>query len=272
MNAVSWNGVGNLVNGSTSVDEAIGDKLNHGCVVGPVANRIAGASFEIDGTTYRFAPNEGVDTLLHSGTKSLRDRDWSVASRSDSDVTLFAEVANGEDGFPGSRRFGARYTVDDSGFGLTLTAETDAPTLVNLALHPYWTLDQSGRNGLRLEIAADEYLPVDGNLIPTGEIAPVEGTVFDLRSLSVPDTSIDYNYCLRTADGLIAAATLVSDKVTLDIETDAPGLQVFTGQKFGIALEPQHWPDAPNHAHFPSVRLDPGERYTQKSRYRFREA
>ena len=124
------------------------------------------------------------------------------------------------------------------------------------------------RDGLKLSIRADSYTPVDQAKIPTGEVAPVDGTQFDLRTPEIASTSIDHNYCL---DGDIAqpAATVISDTTRMDIFTDAPGLQVFTGRNFGIALEPQHWPDAPHHANFPSIRLEPGQTYTQTSRYRF---
>ena len=120
-------------------------------------------------------------------------------------------------------------------------------------------------------MAADRYLPIDALKIPTGEIAPVEDSIFDLRRISVPSTGIDHNFCLsqeRAADA--PAARLVAERgIALDILTDAPGMQVFTGKEIGIALEPQHWPDAPHHPNFPSIRLDPGVRYEQTTLYRF---
>ena len=268
LNAVSWNGIDGMVDGAETPEDAIGPKLNHGCVVGPVANRIAGSEFEIDGTTHSFEPNEGTETFLHSGAKSLRDFVWTVASRADTSARLIAEVADMADGFPGNRQFTAEYSVLEDGFDLTFAATTDAPTFVNIALHPFWSLDLPGRDGLKLGIRADSYTPVDQAKIPTGEIAPVDETQFDLRTPAIPSTSIDHNYCL---DGDITqpAATVISDAARMDIYTDAPGLQVFTGRDFGIALEPQHWPDAPHHDNFPTIRLDPGQTYTQTSRYRF---
>lgn len=269
LNAVSWNGVDGMVDGSATLAEATGPKLNNGCVVGPVANRIAGASFDLDGRSYRFQANEGADTLLHSGNRSLRDRVWDVVSSDRSAVRLAADVADMADGFPGNRRFEARYLVVADGFDLEMSAVSDAPTLVNLALHPYWRLDAGGRSGLSLKVKADAYLPVDTRKIPTGEIASVAGTIFDLRMASVPDTGIDHNFCLSPATDDMPSAELASDRICLSIRTDAPGLQVFTGKDFGIAIEPQHWPDAMHHAAFPSVRLDPGAPYRQVTRYRF---
>ena len=271
LNAVSWGGFDGLVDGSATADEARGPKLNHGCVVGPVANRIAGSRFDLDGRTYRFPPNEGESTLCHSGDTSLRDRIWTVTAASDVSAVLTAEVGHMEDGFPGNRVFEAEYRASDHGFDLRLSAETDAPTLVNLALHPYWTLDGRGRAGQSLTVAADRYLPIDDLKIPTGDIASVDGSIFDLRRIGVPSTEIDHNFCLsqgRAADA--PAARLVAERgLALDILTDAPGMQVFTGKEIGIALEPQHWPDAPHHPNFPSIRLEPGARYEQTTLYRF---
>ena len=270
LNAVSWNGFEGLVDGSRTADEARGPKLNHGSVIGPVANRIAGASFDLDGKTYAFPPNEGPSTLLHSGTRSLRDRDWELIDATDVTALFTAEVDDMADGFPGNRVFEAEYRVSADGFDLRLAAVSDAPTPVNLALHPYWTIDGRGRDGQRLAVAADTYLPVDGDKIPTGEIASVDDTPFDLRELGRPDTGIDHNFCLSPRAADAPAARLAADRgIALAILTDAPGLQVFTGKALGIALEPQHWPDALNHPNFPSIRLDPGERYSQTTLYRF---
>ena len=240
--------------------------------MGPVANRIAGASFELDGTTYSFPANEGGSTLLHSGDASLRDRLWDVAARTDTEVIFEAQVPAMADGFPGDRVFRARYIVRPDGFDLHFSARSDAPTLVNMALHPYWTLNGAGRAGQALMVAAESYLPIDALKIPTGDIAPVEDTIFDLRPIAVPDHGIDHNFCLTPPGDSGVSARLEADRgLALDIVTDAPGLQVFTGKDIGIAIQPQHWPDAPHHANFPSIRLDPGADYTQSTSYRFGE-
>lgn len=270
LNAVSWGGHRDLVASSANVEEARGAKLNHGSVVGPVANRIAGATFDLEGRTYRFEPNEGSDTLCHSGDRSLRDRIWEVEAADEHNVGFVARVADMEDGFPGNREFRARYTVRENGFDLRLSARTDAPTLVNMALHPYWTINEEGRAGQSLMVAADAYLPIDDLKIPTGEIASVDGTIFDLRRIGEPSTEIDHNFCLQPQpEGAPSARVEATNGLVLDISTDAPGLQVFTGKPIGIAIEPQHWPDAMHHAEFPSIRLDPGKEYTQMTRYRF---
>ena len=263
LNAVHWQDSPSLVAGSHTVEEALGPKLNHGSVAGPLANRLAGAKAEIEGQTYRFEKNENDRTLLHSGSKSTRDADWQVAERTTSSARLTLEIPHLSDDFPGNRHITALYQVRNDGFDLTFQATTDAPTLMNLALHPYWSLGQT-RDDLELQVKADAYLPVDSDKIPTGEVRPVEGP-FDLRRMQAPSHEIDHNFCF---DGT-GKACLQSDSLNLWIETDAPGLQVFTGKAFGIAIEPQHWPDAPHHGHFPSVLLVPGQTYRQSTTYRF---
>lgn len=267
INAVTFDGSGNLLDGSNTVDEAKGDKLNHGSVCGPVANRIAGAEAEIDGKTYTFEKNENGKTLLHSGTKSMRDAFWSVVDADADSAVLRLDIADGADDFPGNRRINAAVRLHDDGFDLTYTATSDAITLMNLAWHPYWTLG-TDRDGLEIYVNSDRYLPVNTDTIPTGEIAGVAGTHFDLRKRTAPSDQIDHNYCFPTDGQIRDIAQLASNDLILDIASDAPGLQIFTGKPFGIAIEPQHWPDAPHHADFPSIVLHPGETYRQTSRYR----
>ena len=268
LNAARWTGLSDLLDGATSVDEAKSAKLNHGSVAGPVANRIAGGLAKIDGASYSFERNENGKTTLHSGSKSTRDANWTVTQQNEKSAVLTLDRAHMADDFPGNRRINAAYSVVADGFDLTFTATTDRPTLMNLALHPYWRLG-TDRAGLRLQVPSARYLPVTTDTLPTGEIADTTGTIFDVSTLATPSDQIDHNYCFDTDGAMRQVATLASDKVQLDVESTAPGLQVFTGKPFGIALEPQHWPDAPHHAHFPSIVLSPGETYTQSSRYRF---
>ena len=268
INGVRFDGSDNLLDGSASGDEARNAKLNHGSVCGPVANRIAGGAAEIDGQTFRLERNENDKTLLHSGRKSTRDAFWSVVDADADSAILRLEIADMADDFPGNRRINAAVRVFDDGFDFAFTATSDAPTLMNLAWHPYWTLGVD-RSGLQLRVNSDRYLPVNAETIPTGEIADVAGTHFDLRTLTAPSEEIDHNYCFDADGQMRDVAQLASNDLMLDIASDAPGLQIFTGKAFGIAIEPQHWPDAPHHADFPSILLRPGDTYRQTSRYRF---
>ena len=273
LNAVRWRDFGDLVAGTETREQALGPNLNHGTLVGPVANRIAGGRCDIDGVPYQFELNENGRTFLHSGQASTRGKDWSVEELAKTSVTLTLELPHLCDDFPGNRTISATYSVEPDGFVLRVEARTDAPTLVNFALHTYWTLDGHGRAGQQLGIQADTYLPIDADTIPTGEVAPVEGTLFDLRTPRVPDTSIDHNFCLSDPGPDSAGVRVLADRgIGMDIETNAPGVQIFTGKEIGIAIEPQHWPDAPNHPNFPSILFRPGDVYVQSSRYKFFDA
>ena len=259
-----------------------------GTIVGPVANRIAGAQARIGGRLYRFAPNEGT-TLLHGGATGTQTRVWSVDDATATSVRLSLTLEDGDDGFPGRRQITADYSVAGSTLTLRLSATTDAPTLMNLASHSSWTLNGSPTTvGHSLTVAADTFLPTDAANIPTGEQRPVSGA-FDLRQPRRIDGTegYDHNFCLSPAPrALTDVVTLAGDHVSMTLATTEPGLQVYDGRGIGtgsfaghggapygafaaLALEPQRWPDAPNQPGFPPVTLDPGEAYAQETQWRF---
>lgn len=278
-----------LTLGSASLGAYDGPMGYFGAVVGPVANRIAGAAAELDGRRLRFVANEGT-TLLHGGTSGTQAQDWRIAEAGPDRAVLALDLPDGLGGFPGNRRLRAEWRVAAPAvLELALSATTDAPTLMNLANHSYWNLD--GRDsvlGHRLRVAADAMLPVDAAMIPTGAVQPVAGP-FDLRAGRVLDGSegFDHNFCCAGGATPAFAAELAGRSgVRLVLETTAPGLQVYDGRKLatapwpghagqpygphgGIALEPQLWPDAPHHAGFPSIRLDPGAVWRQLTRWHF---
>ncbi|AJE48623.1 aldose epimerase family protein [Celeribacter indicus] len=263
-----------------------------GAIVGPVANRIAGAQAALDGAVLRFEPNEG-DTALHGGQAQMSAEVWDIVAESGSAVTLALTLPDGKGGFPGTRHITARYEVSaPATLTLTLEAVTDRPTFMAPANHSYWRLDDAPTaEGHRLAVAADRYLRVDDRLIPTG-LAEVAGTPFDLRSGVTMGRDhpqrFDHNFCLsgEARDMKPAAILRGRSGVTLRMETTAPGLQVFDGAPIesgafrghrgvpevgfcGIALEAQHWPDAPHHPEFPSIVLRPGETWRQVTRWHF---
>ncbi len=265
---VSFDGSHNLVESAADETEALGSKKYHGATVGPVANRIGGASATIDGHEYSFEANERDITTLHSGSSGVHAVNWDIAAKDQSFVMLRTVLVDGDGGFPGNRELTATFKIIGDDLLVTYEAETDRSTWMNLALHPYWSLGADVTR-LRLFVNADRYTPVDDVQIPTGEIAPVDGTHFDLRKLAAPSNQIDHNYSLNEGD---PAVTLASDALRLDVITDAPGVQIFTGKPFGFAIEPQHFPDAMHHESFASIELRPGECYRQDSRYRFSHA
>lgn len=268
LNNCHYAGVTDLVASASSEAEALGEKKYFGAVVGPVANRIAGGKADLDGVGYAFERNENDKTTLHSGSAGVHAREWEVVDSGPNHLNFRLLLGDGDGGFPGNRGLTATYLAEPHGFTLDLEATTDAPTWVNLALHPYWSLGV-GREGLQLKVNAARYLPVDADKIPLGHAEDATGTLFDLGTLAKPSSGIDHNYCLTDPVDDGPAATLVSDRLRLDIETDAPGLQIYSGKDIGIAIEPQHWPDAMHHPDFPPVLLSPRVTWRQTSTYRF---
>lgn len=266
---------------------AYAEQMRHfGAIVGPVANRIAGGMAPLEGRVIELPKNEG-ENSLHGGPGGLSRSAWDVAERAADSVTFAIHRTDGEGGLPGPVDFTATYVIEpDGALRIDLSAQSALTTLCNPAFHGYWSLNGAGLAGHRLTVHAEGCLPVDDEKIPTGDIAPVEGTAFDLSNPAPLPLSraLDTNFCLK-GQGLREVARLETDALVLSLETDAPGLQVYDGANIdtgpaeghdgtpygahaGIALEPQHWPDAPNHPDFPGITLHPGETFRQTSRFR----
>lgn len=276
-----------LALGSADAAAYFGPLQFFGAIVGPVANRIAGGVAPLDGQPVRFATNENGNTL-HGGPDGLSQQVWEIEAHDTDSVTFHHRVPDEKDGLPGPLDIAVTYTVEaQAALRIDTVARSDVATLCNPAFHGYWSLTGQGLAGHRLKIDADYYTPVDDALIPTGEIAPVGGTPFDLRRMTpLPaGTDLDTNFCLNDT-GLRPVAWLETDALAMIVETDAPGLHVYDaaglsaapakghhgavyGAHAGIAFEPQVWPDAPNHAGFPSIVLRPGTPFRQSSRFRF---
>ena len=262
-----------------------------GALVGRYANRVAGAAFTLDGRTYRLARNDGPNNL-HGGEEGFDRRVWDAEAVGGHGVRLSRISPDGEEGFPGRLEVSATYTLDaDGALRIGYRAVTDAPTHVNLTNHTYWNLTGAGSGpatGHLLRIAAERITPVDDSTMPTGELAPVDGTRFDFRTSRPVGPGYDHNFVLdgdesqdgESQDGERTAAELydpVSGRV-LTVATTEPGLQLYTGDHFdgkpygpgeGIALETQHFPDSPNRPAFPSTVLRPGEVYASSTTYAF---
>lgn len=279
-----------LVLGSTD-DQAYKNVLAYfGALVGPVANRVRDAKIIIDEQDWRLPANEGT-TSLHSGASGLHAQVWTIAEKSETAVTLQCQLRHGSGGLPGNRDIRATYSVSDAGvLRLAITATSDAATVMNIAHHPYWNLDGSPTVGNhKLEICATAYTPVDTATLPTGEITSVQGTPYDFRNPRTVATHVplDCNLCLadhRRQTPQIAAVLSASVGPQLTLHTTEPGLQLYNGAGLGavaarmhdrkdlrayagIALEPQGWPDAPNHRAFPSILLPAYVRYQQITDY-----
>lgn len=262
--------------GPKSLEELPEDTCYCGSICGRVANRIAGGSFELDGATYTLAVNNGPNHL-HGGLKGFSDEPWAVEEVTDTRLVLSLVSPDGDENYPGTVRVRAIYSVEGRRLTLEMEGTTDAPTLLNLTNHAYWNLSGTGTiDSHCLQVPASAYTPMVSN-IPTGVIAPVEGTLYDLRrpaslgERNAPGAiagGYDDNYVLPAEPGVKLAAVLTNGRRTLRVLTDAPGLQVYTGdylplKRGGVALEAQNYPDSPHHPHFPSIVLRPGERYAR---------
>lgn len=273
----------------TAADHADAPRNPHlGATVGRYANRIGGATFELDGATYRLDANNGPNTL-HGGHAGFSRRVWDLVSVDEVDdrvsVVMRLSSADGDMGFPGAVVATATYTIEPGRMIVAYRAVTDAPTVISLAHHGYWNLAGSlAVGGHHLAVIADELVPVDAGGIPTGGFRNVAGTPFDLREGAVLAEAIvatgGIDHCYAIPGHGLRPAALVTDPTTgrhLRLATDAPGVQVYTANSLGepfaahasISLEPQRYPDAPNHPELGPCVLGPGEEYTSTSTFDF---
>lgn len=277
-----------------------------GKVPGRYANRIAGGRFTLDGVSYRLAVNNGPNAL-HGGPTGFQNRLWDVALVGDDAVRFTRVSPDGEEGYPGDLTVAAMYRwTDDNSLELTFDAQSDCPTIINLTNHAYFNLgghDSGSALGHELKLMASRYLPTDDTLIPTGELAPVAGTPMDFtkahaigRDIKADFPALNYgkgydacwvidNY----VPGEIRLAAELFDPESgrlLEVSTDQPGVQVYTGNwlegsptgKGGyvykdydaVAIECQDFPDAPNQAGFPSTRLSPADIYRRHIIFSFK--
>ena len=261
----------NVVIGFDTVEEYRPNPRYLGAIVGRCANRIAGAQFILDGTTYRLAANVGANHL-HGGVKGFDQRVWRAACDA-SALELRYTSPDGEEGYPGTLDVRVTYTLTNRNeLIVDYFATTDKPTPINLTQHSYFNLAGEGDvSGHVLQIDADGITPVDENLIPTGEIMPVAGTVFDFRAPTPVGARrgglYDHNFVLRSGGG--ARVVEPASGRTLRLQTTEPGVQLYTGYERGFCLETQHYPDAPNRPAFPSTILRPGAAYHSRTAFTF---
>jgi len=280
-----------------------------GASIGRYANRIAKGKFTLDGKAYTLAVNDGPNHLhggLHGFDKRPWKID-SIASGAQAKVVMSYVSADMEEGYPGELHATVTYALDeDNQLHITYSATTNKPTVVNLTNHNFFNLSGNKANrdvqGEMLTLDATRFTPVDKTLIPTGELKPVAGTALDFRkprAIGAPlrdgkdaqiqiGRGIDHNFVIDGTAGTMRHAAHVEDPASgrvLDLSLTAPALQVYSGnfldatvtgrggriyrQTDAIVMEPQVYPDAPNHPAFPTARLDPGKTYTNSFIYRF---
>jgi aldose 1-epimerase len=296
---------GDVVLGYDNLDDYLKSSPFFGAMVGRYGNRIAKGRFTLDGVEYKLATNNGPNSL-HGGIKGFDKEVWQSKSLVTPDgpaLELSYVSKDGEEGFPGTLTVTAVYTLTrDNGLRLEYTATTDKDTVVNLTQHSYFNLAGKGDVlGHQLYLNASRFTPVDSTLIPTGELRSVEGTPFDFRKPTAIGARINqddqqlklgngYDHCFVVDKpmgklGLLARVTEPTTGRVLEAYSTEPGVQFYTGNfldgtltgkggwvyqfRNGFCLEPQHYPDSPNHPEFPSVVLKPGQVYRNTIIFKF---
>jgi aldose 1-epimerase len=286
------------------------NKSYFGSTVGRFGNRIAHGKFKLDGKEYTLATNNdpgGIPCHLHGGVVGFDKVLWSgkpVTKAGARGVKLTYVAKDGEEGYPGNLTTHVTYWLTDANELIwEVEATTDKPTIVNPAHHTYWNLSGDPTKSINdhvLMIAADSYLPTNKGLIPTGEIAKVEGTPMDFRKPTAIGSRVNdkfealefgggYDHCWALREGKgVRLAAVVKDPAsgrTMEIHTDQPGIQFYGGNfldgtvagkkgvkyqfRTGLCLETEGFPDAPNQPKFPSTVLRPGETYRHTLIHRF---
>lgn len=299
-----------VVLGFDTLDEYIKQSPYFGAIVGRYGNRIAHGRFTLDGVEYKLATNDG-QHHLHGGNRGFDKITWEFSAFQHADmvgVRLCYISRDGEEGYPGSLGCTITYTLTpDNALRIDYLAGTDKPTPVNLSHHGYFNLAGQGNGdilGHKLWINADRFIPVDRGLIPTGELAPVQGTPFDFLTRPMPIGSridsehpqlanaggYDHTWVLnKQRVGELSLAATVYEPTTgrvMNVLTTEPGLQFYSGNfldgkltrkegkvyghRAALCLEAQHFPDSPNQPGFPSVILREKQKYTQTTIYQFR--
>ncbi len=265
----------------------------YGSVIGRFANRIAGGGFTIDGTRFDL---ESVDSKsgvhIHGGKTGFHRQWWRGTPLPDENAVRFdLSSPAGHEGYPGQMQVSVTYSLSEANeLSLTYAATTTAPTHVNLTNHVYWNLSGSGDITKHiLSLNSDEFLAMDERKVPTGEITPLAGTIFDFRSAHPIGTHVaevegggyDHCYVVRDDPGSLRPCAILSDPVsgrTLTVTTTQPGVQLFTANHLkdnpfprwgGVCLETQAMPNAPNEPRFPSSLLRPGETYAHRTVFTF---
>lgn len=275
-----------------------------GTTIGPSANRIGNASFQINGKTYQLAANDGPNNLHSNIQLGYHKRVWNIEAETDNSVTFSIEAPDGDMGFPGNKKISMTYSLsDDNKLTLSYHGTSDADTLINMTNHTYFNLSGHQAGSIEdhlLTIHAGSYTPVVPGAIPTGEIAPVAGTPMDFTSPKPIGQDIradfeqlkltqgyDHNFVIDGADGTLREIAIVEDPKSgrkIKAFSTLPGVQFYAGNcigeetgkggvlygpRMGMCLETQYFPDSINKPNFPSVVFGPDRDYDAVTVYQF---
>lgn len=288
--------------GYSKLEDWMSNPTYFGAIIGRVGNRVAKATFSLDGTEYKLEANNG-EHALHGGSGGFHKRAWDAKVEGANGVSMTYVSADMEEGFPGELTTTVTYTLDeDNEFKINYKATTTKKTIVNLTNHSYFNLAGAGSGSTHFDhemhMACRGFTPVGSDLIPTGEVSSVAGTPFDFREqksigadIAKVENGYDHNYCVNrvgVAPGHMAHVCTVTEPTsgrTVSVKTTEPGCQFYCGgfldgtnvgregkayPKFGgFCLETQHYPDSINQATFESIVVAPGQTYDSTTAYTF---
>ena len=292
----------NVVLGYPDWESYIENSVYFGVTAGRFANRIAEGKFTLDGVKYSLPINNPPNSL-HGGNVGFSHRIWDLDSLSSGNenvtVTFVYTSEDGEEGYPGEMRVSVQYMLNNKNeLKITYSATCDKKSIINLTNHSYFNLagDGSVLDHI-LTIQSDAILPINSDMIPTGEIMPVDGTPFDFRepkrvgkSIKEPNQQLQiangYDHCyVLSDDSQLATCAVLEDSSSgrrMEVDTTEPGVQLYTGNFIGgtkgfreysdndgLCLETQNYPDAPNHPEFPSAVIEPGQDWKSTTVFRF---
>lgn len=295
--------MGDIVLGFDDIQGYLSQHPYFGAIVGRYANRIAKGKFTLDGKEYQLFINNAPNSL-HGGAIGFNRRVWKaeeVKRPGGAGVRFTYLSKDGEENYPGNLNLSVTYILTDTNeLKIEYAAETDKDTVLNLTNHSYFNLSGSDTGDILkyvLYLNADKYTPVDSTLIPTGEIASVEGTPLDFRTPTAIGARIaelkeiggyDHNFAVNGKAGTLRIAGRVTDPESgrqVEVWTTEPGVQFYSaihlngtikgkggvayGKYGAICLETQHFPDSPNHPNFPSTELKPGQQFHSETIYKF---
>ena len=250
----------------TSIKYKGNEIARNGFVSGRCANRIANATFTLNGKEYQLDRNEG-NNHLHGGSNGFAKKTWELKAKTDRSISFFLHSPNGEMGYPGNLDITVTYTLSDKNeLVVEYHATTDKDTILNPINHLYIA---NPNGGSKLFIDADSYTEKGKNRIPTGHIVSVNDTQYDFRNKNklIANDSYDVNYVLN-GEGFRKVATLINENLIMDLFTDRPGLQLYQTNKY-ICLEAQMFPDSVHHPNFPSVIIKKDAAFYSKTAYCF---
>ncbi len=295
-------GLADVTLGFDALDGYLGEHPYFGAVVGRYANRIGNAGFMLNGVEYKLAANNG-ENHLHGGIKGFDKVVWKLedlrAEGDEASVKMSYISEDGEEGYPGNLACSVTYTLtEDDELKISYEADTDKATVVNLTNHSYFNLAGQGTGdilGHELMLNAEKYTVVDEGLIPTGENRSVKDSPMDFTisasigsRIAQVEGGYDHNYVLKSGGGSLALCARAYEPTSgrvMEVYTTEPGVQLYTGnfldgsvtgkggkiyrKHYGFCLETQHVPDSPNKPDFPSVVLEPGQKYATTTVFKF---